>query len=189
MSPRALLLTMALMVAGCSGPQATGTPSPTPVATTSQSPSASPDLGPFACANRTGGVPTAFMQLSAIRVAHQTGFDRVTFEFAASSLGPSGMPPYALTQQASTLFIKDPSGQTVTLAGTAGLKVVFRNTSGAGTYSGGTDLKPSLPTVAEVRQLGDFERVLSWGIGLNTAACLRVLELSNPVRLAIDLQS
>jgi len=85
--------------------------------------------------------------------------------------------------------VRDPSGQTVMLAGTAGLKLVLRNTSGAGTYTGSTDLKAGLPTIAEAEQLGDFERVLSWGIGLNRAGCLRILELNNPVRLAIDVQS
>lgn len=129
------------------------------------------------------------MQLSAVRVAHQNGFDRVTFEFAPSSLGPSGMPPYQLTQQASTQFTKDPSGQAVRLAGSAGLKAVFRNSSGYGTYTQSADLKPGLPTIAEVSQLGDFERVLSWGVALNTAACFRGVELTNPVRLAIDFQN
>lgn len=133
------------------------------------------------------------MQVTAIRVAHQNGFDRLAFEFVPWAGAPTGsqvgIPPYDLTQQASTEFVKDPGGRTVTLAGTAGLKVVFRNTSGAGTYTGSTDLKPGLPTIAEAAQLGDFERVYSWGVGLSRAACFRVLELSNPVRLAIDFQS
>lgn len=185
MTTRALLLTSALMLAACSGSQSEAQPSPSPSRTVTPSVS----LGPFTCSNRSGGVAKAFMDLQAIRIAHQNGFDRVTFEFAASSVGPSGLPPYELTQQASTQFVEDPSGQTVTLAGTAGLKLLFRNTSGAGTYSGSTDLKPSLPTVAEVRALGDFERVLGWGIGLNSAACFRTVELSSPTRLALDFQN
>jgi hypothetical protein len=129
------------------------------------------------------------MQLKAIRVAPHPGYDRVTFEFVPFADRPSGMPPYELTQQPSTRFVKDPSGQPVTLMGTAGLKAVFRNSSGQGTYPGSTDLKPSTASVAELAQLGDFERVLTWGVGLNRPSCYRTLELNTPTRLAIDFQT
>lgn len=193
MDLRSLVVGITLLLTACT-PQATGTPTPSAPASTSVSSAlASAELGPFACSNRSGGIATAFMQLTAVRVAHQTGFDRLTFEFAPWAGAPTGsqagMPPYQLTQQTSAQFIRDPSGQSVTLAGTAGLRVVVRNTSGAGTYTGGTDLKAGLPAIAETAQLGDFERILSWGVGLNNAACLRVRELGNPVRLAIDVQS
>jgi hypothetical protein len=41
----------------------------------------------------------------------------------------------------------------------------------------------------EVEQLGDFEAVLSWGAGLSRPSCIRTLELSNPTRLVIDVQT
>jgi len=40
-----------------------------------------------------------------------------------------------------------------------------------------------------VVQIGDFERVVSYGIGLANPACLRVFELSGPTRLVIDVQT
>jgi hypothetical protein len=181
---------MALLVAACGSPQAAVSPSPSPsvVATPAGS-----DLGPFTCTNRAGGVHNAAANLSAIRVAHQTGFDRITFEFTNPKDVPANMPfalpEYQLTQQATTKFFKDASGQPVTLTGTAGLHVVFQGASGYGTYAGSQDLKPVVVLISEVSQLGDFERTLSWGIGLNSSACYRTVELSNPTRLAIDFQT
>jgi hypothetical protein len=185
-----LLVLAALTLAACGTPQATVTPSASQPASSA---SAAANLGPFACADRSGGVTNAFADLRAIRVAHQTGFDRITFEFApwadAPAQSPIGLPAYELTQQATTTFYKDASGQPVTLAGTAGVKVVFHGGSGYGTYSGSQDLKPPVVLITEVAQLGDFERTLSWGIGLNPKACYRTVELSNPTRLAIDFQT
>ena len=37
--------------------------------------------------------------------------------------------------------------------------------------------------------VGDFEAVLSWGAGLTRESCLRTLELSNPSRLVVDVQT
>lgn len=128
------------------------------------------------------------MQLDAVRVAHHAGFDRVTFEFTTSA-SQVGIPVYELSQQPSTQFIKDPSGLSVTLAGSAGLRLVFRDTSGYGIYSGSTDMRAQLVTVTQVMELGDFERVMTWGIGLNRASCYRTVELSSPPRLALDFQT
>ena len=120
-----------------------------------------------------------------VRIAHQpAGYDRIVFEFAG---GP--VPAYTLTRQASTHFIKDASGQLVTLQGSAGLKLVFHGASGYPTYTKSTDLQPGLPAVREVEQLGDFEGVLSWGIGLAQPACMRTLELSGKTRLVVDIQT
>lgn len=158
---------------------------PTPLPTT---PSAT-DLGPFTCADRSGGSSGgAAMQLTAVRVAHQPGYDRIVFEFAAPG-GTPRVPSYTLSRQASAHFVKDPSGQPVTVRGSYGLRVVFQQASGAGSYTGPTDMTPGLPVVQEVEQLGDFEAVLSWGAGLSRESCVRTLELSNPTRLVVDVQT
>jgi hypothetical protein len=145
--------------------------------------------GPFACGSRTGGGATGGGQLTAVRAGQHPGYDRITFEFQAAS----GVPAYRLEPQSSGAFYKDPSGLPLNLAGAAGLKVVFQNASGRNdsgqTYSGSLDISPGLPVVREVAQVGDFERVLSWGAGLTSASCLRVIELANPARLAIDFQA
>jgi hypothetical protein len=120
-------------------------------------------------------------------VAHQAGFDRVTFEFAGT-----GLPPYSVARQAGTGFTEDASGRAVSLRGDQGMKITFHGASGQGTYNGSTDiiLPPALgaaDTLAEVRQIGDFERVLSWAAGMNSPTCTRVVELASPSRLVIDV--
>jgi hypothetical protein len=52
-----------------------------------------------------------------------------------------------------------------------------------------SDVKPNLPAIREVAQIGNFERVVSYGVGLATRACFRVLELTGPTRLVIDVQT
>lgn len=164
----------------------TASPSSAPTPAPSPSPSAAASaLGGFSCTDRSGGTPTSPpAQLSRVSAANHPGYDRVVFEFAGGTL-----PSYTLTRQASTNFVKDASGQPVTLQGSAGLKLVFHGAAGYPTYSGSTDLKPDLPVVKEVEQLGDFEGVLSWGIGLSQQSCMRTLELSGPTRLVVDVQT
>lgn len=135
----------------------------------------------FSCSSASGGAGAG--NLSAVRVAHHAGYDRIVFQFSGT------LPAYTLTPQNSARFVRDASGQPVTLLGSAGLKLVFQNASGYPSYAGSGDLTPTLPLVQEVARTGDFERVLSWGIGLNRSACTRALELSNPARLVIDVQT
>jgi hypothetical protein len=141
------------------------------------------DLGAFTCMDKAGGVAGARGTVSAIRVAHHDGYDRLVIGFATSNT----MPEYRLTQQASATFVQDASGRPVTLEGTAGIRAVLQNSdivSGAP-----SDLKPQLPEIREIANIGDFERVVSYGVGLTDAACFRVIELSSPTRLVIDVQT
>jgi hypothetical protein len=160
---------------------------PTPLPTTPQA----TDLGPFTCQDAAGGTsagPT--MQLTAMRVAHQSaGYDRIVFEFGASSGASPHMPVYTVSRQASSNFVKDPSGLPVTLQGSSGLRIVFHGATGSDTYNDSRDRVLYLPVIKEVEQLGDFEAVLSWGAGLSRASCIRTLELTNPTRLVIDVQT
>jgi len=160
---------------------------PTPLPTI---PSAT-DLTPFVCQDLSGGSSTGpAMRLTMVRVAHQpAGYDRIVFEFAAPAGATPYLPAYTLSRQASAKFVKDPSGQDVTLRGSDGLRIVFHGASAVDSYSGPTDIAPGLPVVQEVEQLGDFEAVLSWGAGLSRPSCIRTLELSNPTRLVIDVQT
>jgi hypothetical protein len=146
-------------------------------------PASADGLGPFTCTDRSGGVAGTAATVSAVRIAHHDGYDRLVIGFATSNT----MPQYQLTQQATSHFVRDASGQPVTLDGSAGIRAVLWNadiTPGAP-----TDLKPALPSIREVAQIGNFERVVSYGVGLATPACFRVLELSGPTRLVIDVQT
>jgi hypothetical protein len=166
---------------------ASTTAAPTPLPTLSPS---GTDLGAFSCLDHSGGADSGLaMQLTQVRVAHQPGYDRIVFEFAPQAGGAAHIPAYTVSRQASAQFVKDPSGQPVTLRGSSGLRIVFHGASGATSYTGSRDQTPGLPVVQEVEQLGDFEAVLSWGAGLSRASCIRTLELSNPTRVVIDVQT
>lgn len=139
----------------------------------------------FSCAPQSGGLAGVSATVSAVRVAHHNGYDRLVFELAASASG--AVPPYQLTPQSSSHFTRDASGQPVTLQGSAGIRAVFRNTTVGSGVPG--DIKAELPAIREVANIGDFERVTSYGIGLSSGACFRVSELSGPSRVVIDVQT
>src|SRR5438445_5511348 len=137
----------------------------------------------FSCTNRTGGVAGARGTVYDIRAAHHDGYDRLVIGFPTTN----SMPPYRITQQSSAHFPRDASGRDVALEGNTGLRVVFQNSDiqpGAP-----SDIKPRLPEIREVANVGNFERVVSYGVGLGSAACFRVTELSGPTRLVIDVQT
>jgi hypothetical protein len=146
-------------------------------------PASADSLGAFTCNDRSGGVAGAPATVSALRVAHHDGYDRLVIGFATSN----SMPQYQLARQATSTFIRDASGQPVTLQGSAGIRVVLHNADIASGVP--NDLRPDLPEIREVAQIGNFERVVSYGVGLSTPACIRVLELSGPTRLVIDVQT
>ena len=141
------------------------------------------DLPAFTCTDKSGGSGSAAGTVSDVRVAHHNGYDRLVIGFPTAN----AMPQYQLNRQTTAHFVRDASGQPVTLQGSAGIRLVLRNSD---IVSGSpSDLKPNLPEIREVAQIGNFERVVSYGIGLATPACLRVLELSGPTRLVIDVQT
>lgn len=179
---------------GIASPTRTTAPAATPAASPTPTGSPSPTANPTAagpCPLVTGGTAAAQAQFTALRVAHQPGFDRIVFEFGPSTApGTVGMPPYRI--EPATSFSAT-SGQRVTIDGNAFLSIRFQNastvspTTGQATYSGTTDLRPGTPLVREVKLVEDFERNMTWGVGLDHPACPKVSELASPVRLVVDL--
>lgn len=164
-------------------PSPTLTPSPTPVA--------SPTAGatPVACPAQSGGSTAFQAQITAVRAAHNPGFDRVVFEFGPTPVGTYGLPPWSLA--VATQFIGT-SGRQVPVDGNAFLSVRISNASTVDPNTGQqtftqTDLHPGLPLVREVKLIEDFERVMTWGIGLERLACAKVSQLASPIRLVVDL--
>lgn len=167
------------------------TPAPTTAAPTTTA-SASPGSTPAsACPDQTGGSNANQAQLVAIRIAHNPGFDRLVFEFGASTApGVYGMPPFRIAVATS---LSGPSGQPVPIDGSALFGVRFQNAStvnpsdGSRSYTGATSLKPTTtPLIKEVRLVEDFERVMLWGVGLQRLQCPTLLSLISPVRLVLD---
>jgi hypothetical protein len=120
-----------------------------------------------------------------VRAARHPGFDRVVFEFR-------GAVPQHTVRYVGQL-VEDGSGKPVSVAGAADLEVVFHGANAHtedGTPSVGPKrFSPGLTAVKEVAQIGDFEAVVSYGIGLDRRRPLTVSTLSGPSRLVIDVST
>jgi hypothetical protein len=140
----------------------------------------------FTCASSTltaqGAPATSFVD--ALRTGPHTGYDRVVVEFKNGRPGSISIRP-----QAGTTFNQSPSGQAVKVAGRHGVLVIIRGADAHTAYSGPRDIKTSLPSLAEVRVIEDFEGQVALGLGVSQTACYRAFVLANPVRLVIDLKS
>lgn len=173
-------------------PSAATSPSPeaSPVPTPSPTESSSP-LPAFACASVSAGDATSRADVTGVRVGTASGYDRYD-RFVIEFDGP--VPAFTVSSQDSSAFMQDATGAMLQLQGSSGVKVVVRGASGTDlsgkqTFAGPTDLKPGGPVLKEARQTGDFERVFSWGLGLSQPACLRVLTLTGPDRLVVDIEA
>jgi hypothetical protein len=118
-----------------------------------------------------------------VRVGRHPAFDRVVFEFRG------GLPDHRVSYVDQ--LVEDGSGRPVSVAGAADLQVVFQGANAHeadGSPSvGPRRLPPGLPAVKEVAQVGDFEAVVSYGIGIDRRRPITVSTLSGPSRLVIDV--
>jgi hypothetical protein len=133
--------------------------------------------------NVTGSVVMAY-----VRSARHEGFDRVVFEFLGDQL-----PSYKIE------YIDRPvsacgSGDEVSFAGDAWLSVRF---TGAQAHAPGGDAtipvkdrtqSPNLPIVKDLKLICDFEAEVEWVMGNSAPNRYRVLELSKPTRLVVDIR-
>ncbi len=193
---RAVLLgALTIVVAGCAGatpaavapastPAAAAAATPAPATATSVTqPAADPvaqALPAFSCSPVSGGASTR-AGITAVRVGSNPGFDRFVIQFD----GP--VPGYAVAPQATSSFVADASGQSVHLAGAAGVAIRLSPSSGQGTYSGPNAFTPAYAALREARQVGDFEAVVHWGLGTAGPTCIRAFTLTSPARLVVDV--
>jgi hypothetical protein len=123
--------------------------------------------------------------LTDVRAGGHTGFDRVVFEFRGAV--PEHRVGYV------DQLVQDGSGRPVSVAGAADLEVVFRGAN-AHRQDGSPTISPrrfstGLTAVKEVVQAGDFEAVVTYGIGVDRKRPIKVSTLSNPSRLVIDVST
>jgi hypothetical protein len=124
--------------------------------------------------------------LAAVRTARHENFDRLVFEFS----GPA-LPGYHLE------YVDRPvrqcgSGEVVSVAGDGWLLVRF-SPANAHTDAGEPTVKDrerrlDLPNLIELKSICDFEAEVSWVLGLSRPGRYRVLELSTPARLVVDVK-
>ena len=132
--------------------------------------------------------------LTDVQVARHEGYDRVVFTFS------NHVPGYQVGYIAKPVKA-DGSGDDVTVAGSFVVGVRMNPASGVDmsatsepqgykqTYLGPKRINAGTPEVTEVVESGDFEAVLNWAIGTQDKVNFRVLVLTNPARLVVDLQN
>jgi hypothetical protein len=123
--------------------------------------------------------------LTDVRAGGHSGFDRVVFEFRGA------VPEHHIRYVRQ--LVQDGSGHPVSVAGAADLEVVFQGAN-AHRQDGTPTISPrrfstGLTAVKEVAQIGDFEAVVTYGIGVDRKRPIKVSTLSNPSRLVIDVST
>jgi len=127
--------------------------------------------------------PTHETQLWRLRPANDGTFDRVVFD---ERFSPSGYHVRYVHH-----VIADGSGKRVHLKGHFFLAVSVPNSSTSGAAGTPTQVHhkytPGLPEIVQIKKTGEFEDVVSFGIGLRHRNGFRVLMLHSPARLVIDV--
>ncbi|HZD18870.1 MAG TPA: hypothetical protein VE669_12080, partial [Actinomycetota bacterium] len=159
----------------------TATPTPTPTAT-------SDDLAGASCKRRKGGDPANFPDFVEVKIESEGDTEKVEFRFEPEG-HPADAPQWFV--RFTDQLLSDAEGAPVDVAGDAFVSISFMargvDLSGDGfeeIYTGPTEFTPGLSTILEVEQLGDFEGLVSWGIGLPSRACF-VVE-ARPDRIVLE---
>ena len=118
--------------------------------------------------------------LRRVAVGPRPGYDRLVLDF-----GTDPVPRFTVTPQASASFRTDPADVLVTLLGTSGVRVVVSDTVKNAQVV--DRLVPLYTAIREVRAIGDFEAVVSYGVGVRGPAWIRVTTLTGPYRLVVDV--
>jgi hypothetical protein len=193
-----VVLGLALAMAACGAPGRPGGGPPTPTAGSSatpeptSTPSSAPTtpvpaygpVWPLEPRSLSATIPSAAPALKAIRTGRHDTFDRVVFDFTgrAGSVRVRYVP----------VVRADPSDFTVPLRGDAFLEVTVQGAYARWlgqkpSYAGPDSVTPDYPTLKQVTVSGDFENVLSFGIGVDRTAGFTVARLTSPDRLVIDV--
>jgi len=146
-----------------------------------------PRMQPEWTAGRTEAAhePTGVATLLEMRTARNEGFDRVVFVFQGERL-----PSY--TVEYVDRPIRDcGSGHVVEVDGDGWLSVHF-TPARAHTDQGQATVternqRHQLPVIRHIRSTCDFEAHLEWVIGTGSPNRYRVLELSEPARVVVDI--
>jgi hypothetical protein len=127
--------------------------------------------------------PRTAPQLVSVRVDERDGYDRVVFTFDGSA------PGYRVRYLPR---VDGPGGRPLALRGTAIVEVAFeparaRGPDGRTTFPAGA-ITPSSPVLRQVRFAGDFEGQVRFGLGVAGRGGVRVSELADPTRVAVDVR-
>jgi hypothetical protein len=147
-------------------------------------------LGVVALANGIAAAapPNPFPELVDVRLARHDTFDRIVFEFDDAT------PADVTATWESPPIIEDPSGDEITVAGNAFLRIrmepasAFSLNDGTPTYTGPNRIALEGGNVIELVKTGDFEAVMSWVAGVEAKAPFTVTTLTGPPRVIVDIK-
>jgi hypothetical protein len=143
------------------------------------------DVSTFSTAAKSGSATAAgIAQLWRIRTGLHPSYDRVVFDERNATSG-------YLVKYVPTV-VADGSGRPLYVRGRYFLQVTMYSTStqampGAPTYVRAV-MNPRLPRVMQIKKTGEFEQVVTFVIGVRQAHGFRVLQLTNPNRLVVDVR-
>jgi hypothetical protein len=115
--------------------------------------------------------------LTGVRTGRHDAYDRAVFDFSG------GTPGYRV--EYGTL-VGQGSGNPIPLVGAATVLIVFTGVAGTATDLS-TRYNPQLPTLRQIASGGLFEGYLSMGLGVTGRVGFRVLQLTGPPRIAVDV--
>jgi hypothetical protein len=169
---------------------AEGAPSSSDVGDTIPAAGRDPGEGPSPVAWTAGRTAadhqiTGVAVLEQLRIARNEGFDRVVFEFGGD------IPSYVVE------YIDRPvracgSGHVVDVDGDGWLSIRFtparaHNDEGQATVTE-RNQRHQLPVIRHARSTCDFEAHLEWVIGTASPNRYRVMELTDPARVVVDIR-
>jgi len=133
----------------------------------------------------TGNGPAGTPVLASIHTGLHGSYERLVLQFTAAygAVNASYVP----------LVRADPSNKIVAVQGSSFLQIVVHgavahwNAAPITPYSGPSTVTPHYPTIRQVSISGDFEAVLSFGIGLSRTAGFQIQRLHSPDRLIVDV--
>ena len=141
-------------------------------------------LPPFSTAPKAGpAIGSVQAQVAALSVSRHPGFDRIVIRFRFSR------PGYKVDYVPKV--IADGSGLPVPLLGSRSLLVRLEPARAHTTAGAVVILRvvtPRFPAIRQVKIAGDFEGVVSLGVGINGRKPFRVLALAAPPRIVVDVQ-
>lgn len=198
MRVRLVLLALALVVAGCSDDDdgrdepATGTTERT-TSTTSTTATTTTTTVRFEGSTEPASAPSATTMtahLTDVTVSSAGGVDRIELTFADAEGAPGVQVEYVEE------VVADGSGERVEVEGEAFLQIRLEPSASADlrgetpvrTYRGPDRVTGDTTAVTEVVRVGDFEGVLTWAAGLPRRAPFRILQLTDPARVVIEVQ-
>jgi hypothetical protein len=124
--------------------------------------------------------------LRTVHTAAQVGYDRIVFELSGDS------PPGYHVEYSDRPARKCGSGDVVPVSGAARLLVRLERVQAHDERGNPTIVEreraPALPVLKEMKLICDFEGQVEWVLGVAARNGYRVLELTEPPRLVVDLR-